>query len=270
MGRLDGKICAITGAGSGIGRGSAELFAREGACVVVTDLRVAAAEEVAHAIVAAGGRAIALAVDIGQQDDIRRMIDKTVAEFGGIDVLFNNALYADPKLIVRDNDLLDYDPEVFEILMRGNVLGGVLAAKFALPHMLAKGAGSIIFTSSISALGGDVGAYTYGPSKAAVNCFAQSIATTFGKRGIRSNVILPGTIRTAATAAWSTPEMDAGFMELLNSPRMGEPADIAYLAVYLASDESRYVNGGLFRVDGGISSAVPFIAVTRAAMGAGH
>ena len=263
MGRLQGKVSVITGAASGIGRGSAQLFAQEGARVVVTDVNLEGAETVAHEICQAGGTAIALKVDITSHDDLLAMVETAVSTYGRIDVLFNNALYMSPRTTGRDNDFLNYNPEVFELLMRGNVLGGVMASKFAIPHMLRQGGGSIIFTSSISSLGGDVIAYTYGASKAATNVFAQSIAATFGKQGVRSNVILPGTIQTAATAGWMTPEMSDGFMELLNSPRMGLPEDVASLAVFLASDESRYINGTLIPVDGGISCMVPQIPVTR-------
>jgi NAD(P)-dependent dehydrogenase (short-subunit alcohol dehydrogenase family) len=267
MNRLQDKVCIITGAGSGIGRASAEMFAREAAKVVVTDINAETAEETAHNITSAGGKAISLAIDVGDEDRLRHMIATAMAEFGRIDVLFNNALFAKRDFIMRDLDFLAFDPEVFYANMRVNVLGGVLASKFAIPHMLEHGGGSIIFTSSTSSLGGDVTAYSYGPSKAALNWYVQSIAATFGKKGIRSNAILPGTILTPAMKAWSTPEMDAAFMEIMNTPRLGEPDDIAAMAVFLASDESKYVNGALFRVDGGMSCTVPFIGVSRKVMG---
>src|ERR1700722_5447026 len=263
MNRLQDKVCIITGAGSGSGRASAEMFGREGAAVVVTDIRSKAAEEVAHAIVKAGGQAIALAVDVGEEDQLRHMIDTTVQQFGRIDALFNNALLTNPEPSMRDRDLLNYDPKVLYATLRVNVVGGVLASKHAIPHMLERGGGSIIFTSSGSSLGGDVTAYSYGASKATLNWFVQAFAATFGKRGIRSNAILPGPTQTPSKMAWSTPEMDEGFMEVLNSPRLGLPDDMAALAVFLASDESCFVNGALYRVDGGMSCTVPFISVTR-------
>src|ERR1700728_4626869 len=266
MNRLQGKICIITGAGSGIGRASAEMFGREGAVVVVTDIKAASAEEVAHGIVRAGGQAIALTVDVGEEDQLRQMIDTTVQKFGRIDALFNNALMTNPDPSMRDRDLLNYDPKVLYATLRVNVVGGVLASKHAIPHMLERGGGSIIFTSSGSSLGGDVTAYSYGASKAALNWFVQALAATFGKRGIRSNAILPGPTQTPSKIAWSTPEMDAGFMEVLNAPRLGLPEDIAAMALFLASDESRFVNGVLYRVDGGMSCTVPFISVTRKAI----
>ena len=263
MNRLQGKICIITGAGSGIGRASAEMFGREGAVVVVTDIKAASAEEVAHGIVRAGGQAIALTVDVGEEDQLRQMIDTTVQKFGRIDALFNNALMTNPDPSMRDRDLLNYDPKVLYATLRVNVVGGVLASTHAIPHMLERGGGSIIFTSSGSSLGGDVTAYSYGASKATLNWFVQAFAATFGKRGIRSNAILPGPTQTPSKMAWSTPEMDEGFMEVLNSPRLGLPDDMAALAVFLASDESCFVNGALYRVDGGMSCTVPFINVTR-------
>jgi NAD(P)-dependent dehydrogenase (short-subunit alcohol dehydrogenase family) len=263
MTRLQDKVCIITGAGSGIGRASAEMFAREGAVVVVADIRASAAEEVAQGILAVGGRAAAFAVDVGEEDQLRAMVDMTIGQYGCIDVLFNNALMTTSDPSLRESDLLHYDPRVFYATMRVNVLGGVLASKLAIPHMLEKGGGSIIFTSSGSSLGGDVTAYSYGASKAALNWFVQAFAATFGKSGIRSNAILPGPTQTPSKMAWSTAEMDAGFMDVLNSPRLGLPDDMASLAVFLASDESRFVNGALYRVDGGMSCTVPFISVTR-------
>jgi NAD(P)-dependent dehydrogenase (short-subunit alcohol dehydrogenase family) len=263
MGRLNDKIAIITGAASGIGRASARRFAQEGATVVVADIRVPAAEEVAHEIVASGGQAMALGVDVGNEDHLAMMVNKTIDSFGRIDVLFNNALLVDDDRAMRDGDFLKFDPEIFLANIRVNVLGGVLAAKLTLPHMLERKKGSIVFTSSGSAMGGDITAYSYGSSKAALNWFVQSIAATFGKQGIRSNAILPGPTQTPSKLKWSTPAMDEMFMEVLNTPFIGEPEDIAAMALFLASDESRYVNGMLYPVDGGQSCTVPFIAVTR-------
>jgi NAD(P)-dependent dehydrogenase (short-subunit alcohol dehydrogenase family) len=266
--RLKDKVCIITGAGSGIGRASAEMFAREGATVVVTDISAKAADEVVQGIAKAGGQAIALTVDVGEEDQLRRMVDTTIGKFGRIDALYNNALMTNPDPSLRDRDLLNYDPRVLYATMRVNVVGGVLASKLVIPHMLERGGGSIIFTSSGSSLGGDVTAYSYGASKAALNWFVQAFAATFGKQGIRSNAILPGPTQTPSMMAWSTPEMNQGFMDVLNSPRLGLPEDIAAMAVFLASDESRFVNGALYRVDGGMSCTVPFISVTRKAVAA--
>jgi NAD(P)-dependent dehydrogenase (short-subunit alcohol dehydrogenase family) len=268
MDRLKDKVCIITGAGSGIGRASAEMFARENAIVIVTDIHAQSAETVAHTIIEAGGRAIALAVDVGEEASLQHMIDFTKIEFGRIDVLYNNALLVNTEFALRDMDILKFDPEILYANIRINVVGGIIASKLSIPHMLAQGNGSIIFTSSGSSLGGDITAYSYGASKAMLNWYVQAFAATFGKQGIRSNAILPGPIQTPSKIAWSTPEMDEGFMEVLNSTRLGEPDDVAAMAVFLASDESRYVNGALYRVDGGMSCTVPFINVTRKVLAA--
>ena len=263
MDRLKDKVAIITGAGSGIGRASARLFAQEGAAVIVADILADSAKEVAEQITADGGRALALTVDVGESGDLARMIDTTIERFGRIDILFNNALFVDPEMAMRDADFLAFDPDIFQANIRVNVLGAVIASKLAVPHMLEQGSGSIIATSSGSSLGGDVTAYSYGSSKAALNWFVQAIAATYGKQGIRSNAILPGPTQTPSKIKWSTPEMDAAFMEVLNTPFIGEPEDIAAMALFLASDESRYVNGQLYSVDGGQSCTVPFIGVTR-------
>lgn len=263
MGRLDDKICIVTGGGSGIGRASALAFAREGATVIVADIRAEAADATAEAVAQSGGSARSIKVDVGEQSDLERMISQTVGDYGRIDVLFNNALYVNREHAMRDMDFLTFDPEIFLANLRVNVLGAVLASKLAIPHMLERRSGSIISTSSGSSMGGDITAYSYGSSKAALNWFVQSIAATYGKQGIRSNAILPGPTQTPAKLEWSTPEMDRLFLDVLNTPFIGEPEDIAAMALFLASDESRYVNGMLYPVDGGQSCTVPFISVTR-------
>lgn len=263
MSRLENKAAVITGAGSGIGRASALRFASEGAAVLVTDLREAAAEAVANEIRDSGGRAEALAVDVGVEQQLKQMIDTCISTFGRIDILFNNALNNSHETIVRDLDFLQFDAEVFNINMRVNVLGGVLAAKYALPHMLEQGSGSIIFTSSTSALGGEITAFSYGATKAAVNWYVKTIAATFGKQGIRCNAIVPGVIVTPSQQAWSNPEMDAAFLEIQNVPRLGKPEDIAAMAVFLGSDESAFCNGSLYEVNGGMNCATPMVPVVR-------
>ena len=263
MNRLDGKIAVVTGAGSGIGRASALRFAAEGAAVVVTDLFGDTARQVASDIAGQGGRALALQVDVGHHDQVRDMIATTHRQFGRLDVLFNNAANTDPDDSARGRDFLEFDPELFEKCMRINVVGGVLACKYAIPHMLEQGGGSIVFTSSTGSLGGDTTSFNYGATKSAMNWYVQSIAATYGKRGIRCNAILPGVVPTAAMLNWATPEMMEAFRSVHNAPRLGEPEDVAMMALYLASDESGFVNGSLLRVDGGMSSMTPFASLVQ-------
>jgi len=262
MDRLKDKVACITGAGSGIGRATALRFAAEGARVLVSDLRTEGAESVVREIEAAGGTALAMGVDVGVEAQLAEMIERTVSRFGRIDILYNNAVNTSGKG-KADKDFLAFDPVRFFDVVRVNVLGGVLASRMAIPHMLKQGGGSILFTSSTSSLGGDVAQFSYGGSKAMVNWYVQTIAATFGKQGIRCNAILPGVIQTPAQQAWANAAMDAAFLDIHNVPRLGVPEDIAALALFLASDESAYINGALMRSDGGMSCTVPYVQVVR-------
>jgi NAD(P)-dependent dehydrogenase (short-subunit alcohol dehydrogenase family) len=259
MRSLDGKVAVITGAGSGIGRASALRFADEGAAVLVTDLYGDTASRVVEEIVARGGTAQAMQVDVGDYGQVCDMIEAAVRLFGRLDVLYNNAVDTDSERTARGRDFLQFDPGVFEACMRINVVGGVVACKHAIPHMLKQGdGGSIIFTSSASSLGGDTHSFNYGATKAALNWYVRSIAATFGMRGIRCNAILPGVITTPAMLNWATPNMMESFRTVHNAPRLGRPEDVAAMALFLASNESAFVNGALLRVDGGMSCMTPF------------
>ncbi len=258
MGRLEGKSAVITGAGSGIGRASALKFAAEGASVAVTDIVGASAEAVAEEVRAAGGQAVGFTVDVSDDAALKEMVERTIAEFGKLDILFNNAVNTAAGKKKRDIDFLQFDPQVFHEIVQVNVLGGVLASKYAIPHMLERGGGCILFTSSTSSLGGDVAQFSYGASKAMVNWYVKTIATTYGKRGIRCNAVIPGVIETPAMMAWASEEMHAAFMKLQNVPRLGRPEDIANLAAYLASDEAAFMNGALYKCDGGMTAPLPF------------
>lgn len=262
-GRLEGKAAVITGAGSGIGRSTAHLMAQEGAGVVVASLTGDSAEAVAAEIHAAGGRAVAIKADVADAERNKAMIDAAIAEFGRIDILHNNAMMTAQDYVARDLDLLEFDPQAFQHFMDVNVVGGLLACRHALPHMLAQGSGSIIFTSSISALGGELGSVSYGATKAAVNWYVQTIATVFGKRGIRCNGIMPGPVNTPSLQAWTSPEMNAAYLSAANSSRLGEPEDIGSMAVFLASDDASWVNGAIIPVDGGMSCSTTMVAPMR-------
>jgi NAD(P)-dependent dehydrogenase (short-subunit alcohol dehydrogenase family) len=263
MDRIKDKVTVITGAGSGIGRATALRFGAEGAIVVVTDIRANTAAATAEEIVKNGGRAISMAVDCGVESQLKDMIDNTVKQFGRIDVLYNNAIKTADMQKKSDDNFLEFDRSTFYDIVDVNVLGGVLASKYAIPYMIEQGGGVILFTSSCSSLGGDVAQFSYGASKAMVNWYVQTIATSFGKQGIRCNAILPGVIQTPSQKAWSTPEMDKEFLDLQNVPRLGLPEDIAALALFLASDEASYINGTHYRCDGGMTAGVPFVPLMR-------
>ena len=250
MSRLEGKSAVITGAGSGIGRASALRFAAEGAAVAVTDIVEDAARAVAEEITAAGGKAIALRVDVAEEPALIDMIAQTIEAFGRLDILYNNAVNTAAGKRKRDIDFLEFDQAVFHEIVQVNVLGGVLASKHAIPHMLERGSGCILFTSSTSSLGGDVAQFSYGASKAMVNWYV--------KTGI-----IPGGIETPAMKGWANEKMQAAFMALHQTPRLGRPEDIAALALFLASDEAAYVNGALYKCDGGVTAPLPFAQLQR-------
>lgn len=264
--RLKDKVAIVTAAGSGVGRASAKLFAAEGATVLVTGRRPETVDPVAQEIREQGGKALALKVDVGEEEDLRNMVDTAIEEFGRIDVLFNNAVNSNPETAARDRNFLEFDVQAFNDNMRINVLGGVLACKYTLPHMLEQGSGSIIFTSSSSSLKGEVSMFSYGASKAALNWYVQTLAATYGKQGIRCNGIIPGVILTESLTAWWNSDMEAAFLELKNVPRLGQPEDIGHMAVFLASDEASFCNGSLYEVNGGMMCATPMVPVVRELM----
>ena len=263
MARLAGKVAIVTGAGSGIGRASALRFAREGARVVLADINPETAASAAAEIVSDGGTALALTVDVAVERQLKEMVDAAIDTYGELHVLFNNACSTDPLMSKKDSDFFTFDAEVFHHRMQTNVLAGVLAARFAMPHMLERGSGCILFTSSSSSLKGEVAQFSYGATKAAVNWYVQTLAATFGKQGIRCNGIVPGVIRTAAMEGWATEEMQQAFMEMQQSPRLGLPEDVAAMATFLASDEAVFANGALYYMDGGINCTTPMVPAVR-------
>jgi len=260
-GRLAGKVAIVTGSASGIGAATVAMFAQEGARVVVADINREGAEAHATQIREAGGDAIALRVDLGDASSIQAMIDDTVAAYGGLDVLLNNAA-ATQLSATRDTALEALDVEVWDALMHINLRGTMLATKFAIPQMRKRGKGSIINTSSGSSVAAFSSSTSYAVSKAAINTLTQYVAVQHGKENIRCNAIAPGLIITPATEpTWASEDGPGKIMLRHNATaRLGKPADIAYAAVYLASDESEYLTGQLLRVDGGSTILQPFNA----------
>lgn len=256
-GRLGGKIAIITGSASGIGAATASAFAREGARVAVADVNLEAAERHAASLRAAGGKAIAVHVDLGEEASIVRMIDATVAAFGGLDVLHNNA--ADTRLSsTRDLALEQTDTEVWDGLWRVNLRGTMIATKHAIPRLRARGGGCILNTASGAAFLGMLSNTCYGILKAGVVTMTQYVATQHGKENIRCNAIAPGLIVTPATHDTYASSRAGEFMlKHQLTPRFGTPEDIAEMAVFLASDAAGFITGQCFSVDGGFNSHTP-------------
>ncbi|MFJ4790154.1 SDR family NAD(P)-dependent oxidoreductase [Streptomyces sp. NPDC088794] len=262
MGRLDDKIAIVTGAASGIGAATARRLAAEGAHTVVADLNLDGAKAVTEEIRAAGGSATAVPVDLGDIDSVRAMVATAVETYGGLDVLHNNA--AATHLAARqDLTVLEADPAVWDDTMRINLRGTMVAIQAAVPHMIARGAGSIINTSSGAGLAGDLRNPAYGASKAALINLTQYVATQYGKQGVRCNAIAPGFIVTLASAGLAHGAIREKMLRHHLTPRLGRPEDVASAVVFLASDESAFITGHTLRVDGGLLSHQPYVADLR-------
>jgi NAD(P)-dependent dehydrogenase (short-subunit alcohol dehydrogenase family) len=253
--RLEGKVAVITGAGSGMGRATAEAYAREGAAVGVLDVNGDAAAEVAAAIVGEGGRALALATDVTDDAQVRGAMAAVIAEFGDITVLYNNAgIGSTGSVDVAEED--DWD-RCFDI----NVKGTYFCSRAVVPSMLVAGGGSIINQASVAALVGIPNFAAYCAAKGAVAALTRSMSTDLAPRGIRVNAIAPGTVYTPLMEPMLTArgggDLQKGLqMTLTKYPigRLGDVTDIAQAALFLASDESAFATGAVFAIDGGMTS----------------
>ncbi|HEY5034185.1 MAG TPA: glucose 1-dehydrogenase [Candidatus Dormibacteraeota bacterium] len=255
MGRLDGKVCVITGAGSGIGQASARLFAREGAQVVVADVDDRAAKATVAEIRKAGGLAVAEHVDVTDEEETVAATARIVKRFKRIDVLFNNAG------ISGVGDVVETEPELFDRVMRVNVRGVYLMSRAVVPVMFKQRSGSIINMSSCIAEIGLARRVSYAASKGAVLSMTKSMQVDVAQYGIRVNALLPGTIMTPFVErylkeSYSDPEEGyASIRKRQLGSELGQPEDVAWAALYLASDESRFVMASGLVVDGGVTGA---------------
>jgi NAD(P)-dependent dehydrogenase (short-subunit alcohol dehydrogenase family) len=249
-GRLQGKVALVTGGSSGIGEATAKLFAREGAKVVIADVQLEKGQQVASAIQAEGGEASFVRSDVSRDADAKHMVDFTVARYGRLDVLFNNAGVESPKPVVETSEA-EWDK-----VMAVNAKGVFLGTKHAVGAMRKSGGGSIINTSSIFGLIGSPGFAAYHASKGAVRLLTKSTALAHAKENIRANSIHPGVIETPMLreVIEAEPDPEAAKAEWMKGEpigRFGRPEDIAYGALYLASDESSFVTGAELVIDGG-------------------
>lgn len=253
--RLSHKAGVITGAGSGIGRASAVLFAREGASVVVADWNAEWGQETVRVIRREGGHASFALVDVSREDQVRAMIQTSLDQFGRLDFLYNNAaidgLHQGVENYVPEQTLANWN------YMLSINLGGVfLGCKYAIPEMVKRGGGSILSTASIAAVRGSTfPVHTYTAAKGAIVALTRATAVTYGPERVRVNVILPGAVRTNMSENYENPQIREFMTNQAPLRLVGEPEDIAYCALYLASDESRFVTGQMFVVDGGASVA---------------
>lgn len=251
--RLRDKVAIITGAGSGIGREAALIFAREGAQVVVADINQQAGETTVAAITAAGGAALFVRTDVGDAASVEGLVRAAEESYGKLDVMFNNAgIFPD-----GDGSVLDTDEEVWDLVMRINLKGVFFGCKYALPAMLRAGGGSIINVASFVALmGAAVPQIAYTASKGGVLAMTREIAVEFARKNIRANALCPGPVDTPLLQSiLSDPVKRQRRLVHIPPGRFARAEEIANAALFLASDESSFVNGADFVVDGGITAA---------------
>lgn len=260
-GRVRGKVAVITGAGSGIGKATAQLLASEGAAVVVADIDGDSGEEVAASIRAAGGDALAVVTDVGIAEQVKALIDAAVDAYGGLDILHNNA--AAMQYTRVDPAVADVDLDMWNHQVAVNLTGPLLACKHAIPHMVRRGGGSIIHTSSVEAIRSSDSRTGYGVTKAALLGLSRCIAVQYGQQKVRSNVIMPGPTFHAVQLERIGPELLRTFQEHLMAPATSEPIDQAAVVLFLASDESWFINGETIAVDGGLTTYLPFVPELR-------
>ena len=251
MGRLSGKVALITGAASGLGRVGAELFASEGASVVIAD--ITDGDDAVEAIANAGGEATFARCDVTDEASIEAAVAHAVETFGGLHVLYNNA----GVMLSDDDGPVNTPIETYQTTMDINVKGALLGCRYAIPAMLASGGGSIVNVASFVAhMGAATPQVAYTASKGAVLAMTREIAVIYARQGIRVNALCPGPIMTPMLAKFLSDD-DKRSRRLVHIPmgRFGEPIEIANGALFLASDESSWMTGQSLIIDGGITSA---------------
>lgn len=244
MFRLDGKVAIVTGAGAGIGRGIARMFAGAGAAVVVSDLKAETAGAVAQEIAAAGGRALGMACNVTRPEDLAAVVDAAVATWGRLDILVNNAGGGGPKPF-------DMPMGDFRWAYELNVFSVFHLSQLAAPHMAAAGGGAILNITSMAGENKNSRMASYASSKAAENHLTRNIAFDLGPMGIRVNAIAPGAIKTDALATVLTPEIEKTMLKHTPLARLGEAEDIARAALFFCSPASSWVSGQILTVSGG-------------------
>jgi NAD(P)-dependent dehydrogenase (short-subunit alcohol dehydrogenase family) len=247
--RLDGKVTIITGGGSGMGKTAAELFAAQGAKVVVADYAEASGEAVVAAVRAAGGEATFVRADVSSEGDARGMVQHAVATFGRVDALYNNA----GIMPEADHSVIDTDVDTWDKVMAVNVRGAFLCCHYAVPRMIERGGGAIVNTSSLAGkVGSAVTGSHYATSKAGIIGFTKILAREVAGYGIRVNGVAPGRIDTPMI--WDVPrEVNEQYVKTIPLKRLGKAEDVADGILFLLSDASSYITGLILDINGGLA-----------------
>lgn len=247
--RLSGKVAVITGAGSGIGRACAELFAREGASVVIAERDQDAGTAAMEAVRQAGGQAIFVPTDVSDEASMQAMVDAALASFGKIDILYNNV----GGSTQNDNDVVRVSNDEFWLKIRVDLFGTWLGCRLVIPHMIANGGGSIVNATSIAALIGTRGRDAYTCAKGAISALTQSLAVEFAPQKIRVNAVAPAGTMTERVASRFRDGKRTGLAADTHLLGFSEPIEVAYAVLYLASEEARTTTGTILKVDSGVS-----------------
>ena len=256
MGRLQDKSIIITGAGSGIGRAASLLFAQEGAKLVAVD-RADSVNGTVEEIRKAGGTAQAVMADVGSESEVAAFVDRAVQAYGKLDVIWANA-----GISGGAKPIAEQTAELWQEVLRVNLIGAFLAVKYASAHMVKQQSGSIICTASVAGLKANAGGHPYSASKAGIISLVQTAAYSLSGTGVRINAVCPGLIETGMTKLVFERARARGTADKIGQinplKRAGQPHEIAVMGLFLASDEASYVNGQAFPVDGGLTASMPY------------
>ncbi|HEX4432637.1 MAG TPA: SDR family oxidoreductase [Frankiaceae bacterium] len=248
---LGGRVVLVAGGAGGIGTATSKRLGEEGASVLVADLNADGAAAVAEDIRAAGGAAHSTAIDLRSEESVAAAVALAVEQFGGLDVLHANAADLSPETIGQDSDAEAIPLEVFDRTIAVNLRGHLLCARQAIPRLLERGGGALVFTSSAAAFAGEPERPAYAMAKSGLGGLVRHIASRWGKQGIRANAVAPGLVLTDTIRESLDPAFRDMALGVTRSARLGTPDDIAAMVAFLASDDSSWITGQVFSVDGG-------------------